>query len=76
VLHTPQEVGQDAAFAQRSVTGKYRTTPLRGLLQHPPYFHDGGAPTLLAVVQHYNSLMSLNLTAAQMNDLVEYLKTL
>lgn len=76
VLHTPQEVGQDAAFAQRSVTGKYRTTPLRGLLQHPPYFHDGGAKTLLAVVQHYNSLMSLNLSAAQMNDIVEYLKTL
>lgn len=76
VLHTPQEVGQDVAFAQRSVTGKYRTTPLRGLLQHPPYFHDGGAATLLAVVQHYNSLMSLNLTAAQMSDLVEYLKTL
>jgi len=76
ILHTPQEVGQDAAFAQRSVTGKYRTTPLRGLLQHPPYFHDGGAATLLAVVQHYNSLMSLNLTAAQMSDLVEYLKTL
>jgi mono/diheme cytochrome c family protein len=76
VLHTPAEVGQDRDFAERSVTGKYRTTPLRGLLQHPPYFHDGGAATLLAVVQHYNSLMSLNLTPAQMSDLVEYLKTL
>jgi hypothetical protein len=76
VLHTPAEVGQDRDFAERSVTGKYRTTPLRGLLQHAPYFHDGSAATLLAVVQHYNSLMSLNLTPAQMSDLVEYLKTL
>jgi hypothetical protein len=76
VLHAPAEVGQDAAFAQRSVTGKYRTTPLRGLAQHAPYFHDGAAKTLLAVVQHYDTLMNLHLTPAQMSDLVEYLKTL
>jgi mono/diheme cytochrome c family protein len=76
VLHTPAEVGQDPAFAARSVTGKYRTTPLRGLASHAPYFHDGGAKTLLAVVQHYDTLMHLHLSATQMNDLVEYLKTL
>lgn len=76
VLHSPAEVGQDAAFAQRSVTGRYRTTPLRGLLQHAPYFHDGSARTLADAVEHYNRLFSLNLTAAQKADLVEYLKTL
>ena len=36
----------------------------------------GRFPTLLAVVQHYNAVFSLNLTAQQMNDLVEYLKSL
>jgi cytochrome c5 len=76
VLHTASEVGQDPAFAARSVTGRYRTTPLRGLLQHAPYFHDGSAPTLLDAVEHYNRLLALNLTAAQKADLVEYLKTL
>jgi mono/diheme cytochrome c family protein len=76
ILHTPAEVGQDPAFAARSVTGKYRTTPLRGLLQHAPYFHDGSAPTLDAVVDHYVRLFSLNLSAAQKADLVAYLKTL
>src|SRR6185437_25849 len=76
VLHAASEVGQDPAFAARSVTGKYRTTPLRGLLEHPPYFHDGSAATLADVITHYDQLFSLNLTASQKADLVEYLKTL
>ena len=75
-LHDPAEVGMDPAYAARSATGKYRTTPLRGLLQHPPYFHDGSAPDLIAVVNHYDTRMGLNLTAAQKADLVEYLKSL
>jgi hypothetical protein len=75
-LHHPAEVGMDPTYASRSATGLYRTTPLRGLLQHPPYFHDGSAPDLLAVVEHYDRLFGLNLTAAQKADLVEYLKSL
>lgn len=75
-LHTPAEVGESADYASRSVTGKYRTTPLRGLQQHAPYFHDGSAATLDDVVAHYNTLMNLGLTAAQKADLVQYLKTL
>jgi cytochrome c peroxidase len=62
--------------AERSATGNYRTTPLRGLWQHAPYFHDGSAATLNDVVQHYNSHFSLGLTASQQADLVEYLKSL
>jgi mono/diheme cytochrome c family protein len=75
-LHDPDEVGMDPAYAARTATGKYRTTPLRGLLQHPPYFHDGSAPHLLAVVDHYDALFRLNLTPAQKADLVQYLKSL
>ena len=75
-LHDPGEVGSDPAYAARTATGKYRTTPLRGLWQHPPYFHDGSAPDLLAVVNHYDKLFALNLTAAQKADLVEFLKSL
>ncbi len=76
ILHSPDEVGQDPAFANRSVTKRYRTTPLRGLLQHAPYFHDGNAATLADVVTHYDNLFSLRLSASQKGDLVEYLKTL
>ena len=75
-LHDASEVGVDRTYALRSATGKYRTTPLRGLLQHAPYFHDGSAPDLPAVVEHYNTLLGLNLTTAQKADLVEYLKSL
>lgn len=79
-LHTAAEVGQDPAYASRSATGLYRTTPLRGLWNPPqldgPYFHDGSAPTLAAVVDHYVSLFGLVLTAQQKADLVEFLKTL
>lgn len=75
-LHAPAETGMNAAYALRTATKAYRTTPLRGLWQHPPYFHDGSAATLAAVVTHYNSVRSLSLNDAQRRDLVEYLKSL
>ena len=54
----------------------YRTAPLKGLWQHAPYFHNGTAATLQDVVQAYNVRQSLGLSAAQVADLVEYLKSL
>jgi len=76
LLHSPAEVGMDPAYAMRTATGAYRTTPLRALTLHAPYFHDGSAPDLLAVVNHYDTLFDLHLTDAQKADLVEYLKSL
>jgi mono/diheme cytochrome c family protein len=76
LLHDPAEVGMDPAYAERTATGKYRTTPLRALALHPPYFHDGSAPDLLAVVNHYNDLFGLNLTPRQKADLVAYLQSI
>lgn len=79
-LHDPAETGMEPVYASRSITKRYRTTPLRGLWRPPflqgPYFHDGSAATLEAVVDHYDTLGDLNLTAQQKADLVEYLKTL
>jgi mono/diheme cytochrome c family protein len=80
VLHAPAEVGQSAAYADRSATKRYRTTPLRGLWNPPqlkgPYFHDGSAATLDEVVDHYVKLKGLVLTPSQRADLVAYLKSL
>jgi mono/diheme cytochrome c family protein/cytochrome c5 len=76
LLHDPAEVGQDPRYAQRTATRLYRTTPLRALWQHPPYFHDGSAANLAAVVEHYDRLFALRLTPDQKADLVEFLKTL
>lgn len=75
-LHAPSETGMDGAYAQRTANKAYRTTPLRGLLQHPPYFHDASAATLTDVVDHYDRVRNLHLTAEQKKDLVEFLKTL
>ena len=75
-LHAPAETGMDPAYAERTTQKAYRTTPLRGLWQHAPYFHDGSAATLVDVVEHYNRVRNLNLSEAQKRDLVEYLKTL
>jgi hypothetical protein len=75
-LHDPGETGTETLYATRSATKRYRTTPLRGAWQHPPYFHDGSAATLSAVVNHYDRWFSLNLSAQQKSDLVEFLKSL
>jgi hypothetical protein len=75
-LHEPAETGMEALYASRSATGAYRTTPLRALWQHPPYFHDGSAADLPAVVEHYDRYLGLSLTDRQKADLVEYLKSL
>jgi mono/diheme cytochrome c family protein len=75
-LHDATEVGVDPLYAQRSATKQYRTTPLRALWQHAPYFHDGSAPDLPAVVNHYDALFNLGLTAKQKQDLVQYLKSI
>ena len=81
-LHSPSEgVSEPEAngvpsYASRSATKQYRTPPLAGVWQHAPYFHNGSAPTLDAVVEAYNTRKALGLTPAQKADLVEYLKSL
>ena len=74
ILHPPADTGVDGAYAARTATKAYRTTPLRGLWQHAPYFHDGSAATLADVVAHYNRVRTLGLTAEQQRELVEYLE--
>lgn len=85
-LHAPSEVASEPepngapSYSLRSVSRMYRTTPLRGLFNPPqlqgPYFHNGVAPTLEAVVDRYTAKRNLSLTSAQRADLVQYLKSL
>ncbi len=77
-LHAPAEVGVDAFQANRSPTGMYRTAPLAGLWTHQKggFYHDGRFATLLDVVDHYDALRRLGLSAREKADLVEYLKGL
>jgi hypothetical protein len=77
-LHSPSEVGVDSFQADRSPTHMYRTAPLAGLWSHqkPGFYHDGRFQTLDEVVQHYDQLLALALSAQEKKELVEYLKSL
>jgi len=77
-LHTPAEIGIDDFQANRAPDHRYRTSPLGGLWTHTKggFYHDGRFHTLLDVVDHYNSVFALGLTAQEKNDVVEYLKSL
>ena len=77
-LHRPAEVCTDSFQADRSPTGMYRTTPLKGLFSHAKhgFWHDGRFQSPAAVVEHYNSCFRLGLDARQQADLVQYLKSI
>ena len=69
-------VAVDKDYVNRSATKQWRVTPLKGIWQHPPYFHDGSAETLAEVVTRYNEVRNLKLSTAEQTDLTEYLKSL
>jgi hypothetical protein len=86
-LHKPQEVGIDGFQADRAPDGTYKTMNLagifvreEGLFMRPAnkgrYYHDGRFATLMDVVNHYDTLLHLGLTAEEKRDLIEYLKSL
>lgn len=78
VLHTPEEMGIDDFEASRSPTGKYRTTPLRGLFARAKggFYHDGRFATLGDVVNHYDNHWNIGLSSTEKANLVEYLKSI
>jgi hypothetical protein len=71
-----QEINFSEAQFEHRATKMYRTAPPEGIWQHPPYFHNGMAPTLADVVILYKDRKALGLTSDQQSDLVEYLKSL
>jgi mono/diheme cytochrome c family protein len=64
------------SYASRTATKQYRTSPLKGVWQHAPYFHDGSAATLEDAVETYNRKKALGLSAQQVADVAQYLKSL
>lgn len=78
-LHPPADSmaePESPSYASRSATRQYRTTPLKGAWQHAPYFHDGSAATLDDVAKTYNTRLGLGLSAQDVADLTQYLKSL
>lgn len=67
--------------------GKFRVASLRNIELTAPYMHDGSIPDLKSVLQHYSSngsnhavknaiIDSIQLTATEEDDIIEFLKTL
>lgn len=77
-MRTPEEIGIDDFQSGRSPDGRYRTTPLKGLFTRSKggFYHDGRFADLPAVIDHYDSLMGLGLSAGEKSDLAEYLKSI
>jgi len=77
-MHTGEEICIDNFQADRAPDRRYRTAPLKGLWTHERggFYHDGRFPTLLDVVNHYDSCLSLSLNEQEKGDLVEFLKSL
>jgi len=79
-MHSPEEIGIDSFQAARSPNDRcqYRTAPLAGLWTHQKggFYHDGRFAALGDVVNHYDSVLKLELTAAEKHDLVQYLLSL
>jgi cytochrome c peroxidase len=87
----PTTAGADPGLAARTHNaldrGKFKTPGLRNVRNTAPYFHNGSASTLAAVVQFYNrggdaatnrdpDVHPLGLTATEVSALVAFLQTL
>lgn len=77
-MHTPAEIGIDSFQADRSPDGRYRTTPLRGIIAKPKggFYHDGRFATLMDVINHYDDFLKLGLTFDEKTDLLAFVSTL
>ena len=56
--------------------GRFKGPILRALAARAPYFHNGAAADLHAVVDFYDTRFGIGLTAAERDDLVAFLRTL
>ena len=77
-LHQADDVCIDHFQADRGPDHRYRTSPIGAISTHLKggFYHDGRFADLNAVVDHYNTCMSLGLTDGEKSDLIQYLLSL
>lgn len=82
-----EDAGRERVTRDPRDRGAFRTPSLREVAQTSPYFHDGSAADLVAVIEHYDRggrpgpdldprIMALGLTAQEKVDLVAFLEAL
>lgn len=81
------ELGRYLVTKQAEDVGAFRTPTLRDVELTAPYMHNGSEKTLIDVVRYYNRggnansnldkrMVQLKLTESEINDLVEFMRTL
>jgi cytochrome c peroxidase len=70
------DLGRAMVTGKCADVGKLKGPILRGLAARAPYFHNGGAKTLMDAVDFYDQRFALGLTSQQKQDLVAFLNTL
>jgi cytochrome c peroxidase len=69
--------GRALITGQCADIGKVKVPALRGLASRAPYFHNGSAPDLTAVINFYQRrFFTFSLTAQQQTDLTNFLNSL
>lgn len=86
VTNDSYDFGRERITGISGDKGKFKTPTLREIAKTAPYFHDGSAPNLRAVIEIYNSggnaltanseLVPLGLSEEEKNDLEEFLRSL
>ena len=67
---------QAERFYSGRAEGIFKTFPLRGIKDSPPYLHDGRLLTLEDAVEFFNLILATRLTVQEKQDLVAYLRVL
>lgn len=73
--HKRHDVGTVEGAEDASRDRAMETPTLLSAKHTAPYFHDGSAPTLRAVVEHFDEHYGLGLGDAELGDLTAYLET-
>jgi cytochrome c peroxidase len=68
--------GKGLITGKCSDLGQTTVPQLRALAARAPYFHDGSAKDLGAVVDFYNQRFVMNLTVQEKTDLVNFMSAL
>ncbi|HZP88157.1 MAG TPA: cytochrome C [Burkholderiales bacterium] len=73
---TTSDPGRAMVTGKWKDIGRFKGPILRGLAARPPYFHNGLAANLAAVVDFYNDRFNIGFTAQEREDLIAFLRTL
>jgi cytochrome c peroxidase len=70
------DMGRATGSGKWADIGGFRAPPLRGLAARAPYFHDGQAKDLKAVVKYFDRRFNMGLHGDQKTDLEAFLRAL